>query len=351
MLYLLLLFLPWAGFAAMTPDFDLLQGSRSPAWGKLKQTDLEELQFYKALFLQNYQEEPLPDHPVRIPQVFHYIWLGPRPFPEESVSNVRSWKEKHPGWVFKFWTDRPEREPPISGMEKHLIRDLPLSYLAPFLERTDNYGEKSDMLRYEILFQQGGVYVDHDVVCYQSFSSLNRLYDFYACLEDFHAAEGQRAQIFPCNCLIGAVPGHDILFSALSKVQERWDLVEQRFPENSISRVMHRTFLGFTEAVREQAGNGRFKNFVMPASYVFPDKVYSKREREKWGIARYPMASHHFASLWQENKLPAHFEGFKKSQREQMKKLSRRVTRLSYLCAVSLLLALFLLLRSFRKLS
>lgn len=35
-----------------------------------------------------------------------------------------------------------------------------------------NYGEKSDILRYEILFVYGGVYADVDVECLQPFDAL-----------------------------------------------------------------------------------------------------------------------------------------------------------------------------------
>lgn len=38
-----------------------------------------------------------------------------------------------------------------------------------------NFGEKSDILRYEILEKHGGVYADVDVACVQAFDSLPKV--------------------------------------------------------------------------------------------------------------------------------------------------------------------------------
>jgi mannosyltransferase OCH1-like enzyme len=39
-------------------------------------------------------------------------------------------------------------------------------------DRASNFGEKSDIWRYEILFRLGGVYVDTDFECVRPFDSL-----------------------------------------------------------------------------------------------------------------------------------------------------------------------------------
>ncbi len=43
----------------------------------------------------------------------------------------------------------------------------------------ENLGAKSDLLRYELLYQFGGVYIDIDVVLLQPLDILNHTYEFY----------------------------------------------------------------------------------------------------------------------------------------------------------------------------
>ena len=63
------------------------------------------------------------------------------------------WKDLHPGWEYKFWTDRSSRE---------FIAD---SY-PWFLETFDNYQypiQRADAIRYFALYHYGGVYADLDL--------------------------------------------------------------------------------------------------------------------------------------------------------------------------------------------
>ncbi len=343
---MIIFFLPILACASI-PDFELLQGSQGTAWKKLKKEDFEEVRFYKDLFQKNLSDAPEKTS-FRIPEVAHFIWIGPRSFPDSSIKNLESWQTLHPHWTFKFWTDDENRACPMAGMEKHLISELDLFYLAPFLERTKNVGEKSDMLRYEILFREGGVYIDHDVFCYQSFSALNPVYDFYAGLDTPHSAEGQRTQIFPGNCLIGSIPNHPLVQSIMQKISERWEIVEKEFPRSEVSRVMHRTFLAFTEAIRENIDDTAYKNILFPALYFFPDLVYSKKMRKKLQLENVALASHSFSGLWTDHP-PTEITALKTKYRKQMKKLRRRLNLVTYLTIASLLLITLLLITHLKR--
>ena len=84
----------------------------------------------------------------RVSKVIHFIWVGPKPFPRDSVENVRSWIAKHPDWTFKFWTDR-DRPLPHKQMQLVRIQDHQFIKLYDCYKKSDNYGE-IDVLRYEI---------------------------------------------------------------------------------------------------------------------------------------------------------------------------------------------------------
>lgn len=81
-----------------------------------------------------------------IPKVIHQIWLGPLAPPNAAME---SWVTNHPDWEYKLWTEK----------------NLPALKNQAAFDKSDNYPQKADILRYEILFQFGGVYFDADVHC------------------------------------------------------------------------------------------------------------------------------------------------------------------------------------------
>lgn len=86
-----------------------------------------------------------------IPRVLHQIWIGGEP-PEIFEKWAARWRALHPTWDYMLWTDCPS---------SYAVRELFDS--APALVPADRVGQfRSDVLRYEILSNVGGVYVDMD---------------------------------------------------------------------------------------------------------------------------------------------------------------------------------------------
>jgi inositol phosphorylceramide mannosyltransferase catalytic subunit len=134
---------------------------------------------------------------VLIPRVFHQIWVGPDPFPEEFARYQRTWLDHHPGWELRFWTE--------GNLPEGLRR--PEAY-----ERLRAPAERSDILRLELLWRFGGVYVDTDFECLRSIEPLLGNVEFFAADIDKRRVN---------NALIGSIPGHPILDRALSELQPR----------------------------------------------------------------------------------------------------------------------------------
>ncbi|MBI3211434.1 MAG: hypothetical protein HYZ47_01955, partial [Simkania negevensis] len=157
----------------MEDSFDRLLGLEGGGDAFIKtEKDRDDLRFYQKLYEKNKGYQFLSSPVLKIPAEVHLIWLGPRSFPKESVKHIRSWMSYHPDWTFHFWTDR-ERPPPCNGMQVHYVKDFPFQFLKKYYELSNNWGEKSDILRYEILYQEGGVYIDHDASCIRSFYPLH----------------------------------------------------------------------------------------------------------------------------------------------------------------------------------
>lgn len=264
-------------------DFDVLMGKKTKHWLHVRlPSDILALERYKALYEKNKGKRLLKTSLYKIPKIIHFIWLGPRPFPPQSVENIRSWMAKNPTWTFKFWMDRP-RDPPCTGMERVIIQEYPFLRLGRCYHASKNWGEKSDILRYEILYNQGGVCVDHDVSCLQSFDGLHGAYDFYCGLElpcpgivGHHVVAG--------NAVLGSRPGHPLVQHLMDIVEQRWNVLAQKYPGNdglsSKQIVMERTFIALTLALGDKIDTPGNTDIVFPAAYFFAKKgmasIYSK---------------------------------------------------------------------------
>lgn len=311
-------------------DFNTLMGLNKSVW-KFVETheDYENLGFFKELYETNKNLQFVNKDQKKIPNVIHFIWVGPNPFPKESIDNINSWIENHPNWTFKFWTDR-RRPLPNKKMELQLIANFTFDHLKDCYEESDNYAEKADILRYELLFKEGGVYIDHDVKCFKSFKSFHDNYDLYCGLEPPHEPV-LSSSISVCNNVIGSRPGHPVLKKTIENVKAHWEEFALAYPgddrESVIYRVAQRTFAAFDNAVRKEAGKKNSKDIVFPAAYF---------NRIDDDLALY--AHHYYASTWFEDETK-----FERNVRRRLIAISRKNNQILLFNAVILIanLALF----------
>lgn len=130
-----------------------------------------------------------------IPQVFHQVWIGPAPLPAEFDDYRDSWLRFHPGWEVRLWTE----ETLPGGLRSAVVYD-----------RARRPVERADVLRLEVLWRYGGVYVDIDMECLKP---IDRLVEGH----DFVGTEIKPGRI--TNTVIGAAPGHPVLDRALSDLR------------------------------------------------------------------------------------------------------------------------------------
>lgn len=120
-----------------------------------------------------------------IPRIIHRIWIGD-PEPEWQRACGRTWKQ--PGW------DVREYDRPPFGLQNQTLYDR-AEELAPGLE-----GQfRSDILRLELLYWYGGVYVDADFQLLQPIDDLLDVPCFLA-----WEMQGKWAN----NAIMGAEPKH-----------------------------------------------------------------------------------------------------------------------------------------------
>lgn len=87
-----------------------------------------------------------------IPKIIHQIHLGGHPLPERETKWQQTWSHYNPEWEMLLWND------------DRVSNELHVSH-PDILERCKSFSEKSDILRFEILYQYGGLYIDTDFEC------------------------------------------------------------------------------------------------------------------------------------------------------------------------------------------
>jgi mannosyltransferase OCH1-like enzyme len=124
---------------------------------------------------------------MKIPRTFHQIWLGKQPMPTEFLAWQKTWTNLNPGWDLKLWTEDnllPTRWPNL-------------------VKRAHGYSQMSNIYRYEILLQEGGVYVDTDCECVKPIEPLISDCDAFVVLT-------KRTHITIGCGTIGGIAGHPL---------------------------------------------------------------------------------------------------------------------------------------------
>lgn len=85
----------------------------------------------------------------KIPKIIHYIWLGGNPLPKIAEECIESWKKYCPDYEIKRWDE--------SNLNIDCCEYCRQAYDAK------KYAFASDVARFDVLYKEGGIYLDIDV--------------------------------------------------------------------------------------------------------------------------------------------------------------------------------------------
>src|SRR3972149_6612822 len=205
-------------------SFEDNMGKGSSSWQYLRTPeDRQKLRFFQTLYDKSGEAPPLDE--AVIPKVFHFIWLGPDPFPSRSISLLTKWKAFHPDWIFYFWTDIP-RDVPLKGMVKREVSEFAFQKLGKCFDQAENFKEKAFLLSLEILFSEGGIYLDHDV---EPKKNLSPSASFFAGLAPLQPSIFSSSVMIVPYCF-GASKGHPFLGEAMEHLAQYWNRYSSFFP-------------------------------------------------------------------------------------------------------------------------
>jgi mannosyltransferase OCH1-like enzyme len=199
-----------------------------------------------------------------IPRKLHLIWIGDSNNRPETC--IASWRENHPDWDFKLWTDKERLDTDWINAE----------HLARFIEAR-HWSAAADLMRYEILLREGGVYADAD-----SFS-LRRLDDWmlesemFACWENTLATG--RARLVS-NAFLGSVPNNPFLHYLIDTIGkrknqfQRWSWGRMRFVPMSAWKSVGPYRL--TKCIYDYEGEGYHGISILPSHMFCPTHYRGK---------------------------------------------------------------------------
>jgi len=226
----------------------------------LDMTNLEIRHFFRELFEKNnLSSERKKNSSSGVPKVIHQIWLGGQ-LPKKYKMLQETWRHNHPDWEYRLWTDKD-------------IEDFDL-YNKELFDKGINFGEKANILRYEILYRFGGLYVDTDFECLKPFDVLNENYEFYCGLGPCSGA------LYINNALIASVPGHPILEYCIKNMKKNLFLWKDKL--NSIPKGLRNSVRcgpsyftkSFLKILKKHEGTAIYDNVIaFPTTYFYPISV------------------------------------------------------------------------------
>ena len=204
-----------------------------------------------------------------IPKVIHYIWLGGKELPPIAKKCIASWQKYCPDYEIKRWD-----ETNLDLDKYQFVKDA---------MKAKKYAFASDVLRTDILYNNGGIYFDIDV------ELLKPIDDFLAhdCFMGFESAHS----IAP-GLVMGSVQGNEDLHNLLEIYRNL------HFDSNNLFDItVCEVFTKYYEnlGLKRENTTQQIGNTVFYASEYFCPKSLSDGKIRK---TKNTYSIHHYCASW-----------------------------------------------------
>ncbi len=265
-------------------NFDILLGRDTEQYQKLLRNEglfdlctrpvapADALSIFRAVYEKDSRSPSLDYAGFGVPPIIHQIWVGGRPVPEKYLRYQESVQTRNPDFQYHLWTDDK-------------VRDLNLIN-QDLYDNAEQIVDKADLLRYELLYKFGGVYIDLDIECLRPLRPLHRDLNFYTCI-----APLRFGSLIVNNAIVGAVKEHPILQACLSMLKERDYLDFLRSQRKEHGRLLP-IFAGlhFTRAILTQRAALENGGVIFPPPFFYP---------EVGAITPHAYTIHYWDATWQ----------------------------------------------------
>ena len=195
-----------------------------------------------------------------IPKIIHIIWIGPKNPPLWCIDSWRiNYINKYPDWKLILWNEEE-----INKLDM-INRDI--------YDFEPTLRGKSDIARYEILYQYGGIFLDADSYWIEKpNSNLDILLEKSKDKEFFCAREPLNKQFF-ANGVFGCSKQNDIVFEIINHLNKTYFIEKQKHQENHAIWLVTGP-VPFTSIVNKNIN----KIIIFPTHYFLPE-VYKENNR------------------------------------------------------------------------
>ena len=133
--------------------------------------------------------------PTKIPKIIHQLWIGPKPPPTHMMD---TWLNKNPDFEYIRWTEDEIAKRGITFVCQNRIDEM------------EAWNGKADIMRWELLYRYGGVFLDADSVCIEPIDDVLMTKKAFAGFEQELARPGLIA-----TGTMGFPPKHPIPLNAI----------------------------------------------------------------------------------------------------------------------------------------
>jgi len=211
-------------------------------WGELNKNNLDKYQF-----LFDIQNNGDNENEILIPKIIHFIWIGNNSIPNEYIYYLKSWLKNHEDYTFCFWNDS----------------NIPILVNQKYYDEANSFAMKADILRYELLYFFGGIYIDTDFLCIKNIDNL---------IKDCIGFSGYESNEYIAIGLMGFIKYDNILFKLITKLS--YNIISSK--STCIPEITGPIY--FTKIWNKYKSN---KHIAYPIdyfySYTFNDKINNKR--------------------------------------------------------------------------
>lgn len=206
----------------------------------------------------------------KIPKIIHWMWVGGGQIPEKNKRCIESWYKFCPDYEIKCWTEK----------EYDVTR---CKYMMQAYEKK-KWGFVPDYARLDIIYNEGGIYLDTDVEMTKSFDDLLGFEGFMGF---------QRNYFVNLGLGFGAAKGNLLIRNMMEAYEFRDFIVDGKMDMTASPELQTRTLRSLGLKCTNELQN-------ISGCMIFPTDVFDPKGSPIWNTVLTPHSHsiHHYDESW-----------------------------------------------------